>query len=355
MITEEANPDIALVHVVGMITNKGRQDGKLVGAAAAVMPSAWSGEQDAQSHDQAFELGEGVSQYDVDAFGISLAGRAILSYLNAGGIARQFIILSRSQSAIQGISNLNSRAIQEHALNFAHVTRTIFTSFADASISVEWTPADARLRGFCQAKFRAEQECAQLSDDDIEVRNVLSATYQKQKSRAEAFEQWAKDSEWHAKPRNTHAYRLSLLQPPDGHNHPLWKAASKDKPSRSSFCTALRFAVGHAFTAEYTRRFKKNFEPLDIICECSYEERTLAHIIFDCPLFSRAREDAQIDNCHVRPSMWDLFASLDGARQLYKFLDRTMPAHKPSGPPWLPGVPRLDPATDGWYWDDSIT
>ncbi|KAF8264351.1 hypothetical protein EI94DRAFT_500260 [Lactarius quietus] len=36
---------------------------------------------------------------------------------------------------------------------------------------------------------------------DIEVRNVLSTTYQKQKSRAEAFEQWAK--EWHAKPRNT--------------------------------------------------------------------------------------------------------------------------------------------------------
>ncbi|KAF8268512.1 hypothetical protein EI94DRAFT_1727413, partial [Lactarius quietus] len=221
-----------------------------------------------------------VSQYDVNTFGISLTGQAISSYLNAGG------------STIQGISNLNLRAIQEHALNFAHIT---------------WTPADARLRGFCQAKFRAKQECAQLSDDNIKVRNT--------------FEQWAK--EWHTKPCNTHAYHLSLLQPPDRHNHPL--------------------------------RFKKNFEPLNVICECSYDKCTLAHIIFDCPLFSRVCKDAQIDNRCVQPSMWDLFASLDSACQLYKFLDHITPAHKLLGPPWLPGVPRLDPATDRWYWDDSIT
>ncbi|KAF8260647.1 hypothetical protein EI94DRAFT_1811407 [Lactarius quietus] len=215
----------------------------------------------------------------MDAFSISLAGREILSYLNAGGEACQFIILSRSQSMITGISNHNLHAIQEHALNFTHVICLIFTSFADVSVLVEWTPADSRLRGYCQAKFRAEQECAQLSDDDIEVRNVLSATFQKQKTRAEAFEQWAQ--EWHLKPHMSHAYCLSLLKPPDGNNHPLWKAALKDKPFRSSFCTALQFAVGHAFTAEYTRRFKKDFEPLDVICECSYEECTLAHILFE--------------------------------------------------------------------------
>ena len=30
-------------------------------------------------------------------------------------------------------------------------------------------------------------------------------------------------------------------------------------------------AVSHSFTAEYTCCFEKDFEPLDIICECSYE------------------------------------------------------------------------------------
>ena len=113
--------EIAIVHVVGHITNRRRQDGKMVGAAAAVMPRAWREDVDA---DQPFELGEGVTQYDVDAFGISLAGPTLPNTtlgLRSGGQARRFIILSRSQSAISGISNQCSRSIQEHALNFVHV------------------------------------------------------------------------------------------------------------------------------------------------------------------------------------------------------------------------------------------
>ena len=70
-LTEEGDPSLALVHVVGMITNQGRHDSKMVGAAAAVIPIAW---REGSNYDQAYELGEGVSQYDVDAFGISLAG-----------------------------------------------------------------------------------------------------------------------------------------------------------------------------------------------------------------------------------------------------------------------------------------
>lgn len=131
-----------------------------------------------------FELGEGISQYDVDAFGISLAGRCILSYLRAGGQARHFIILSRSQSASSGISNHNSRSIQEHALNFAHVVNLSFSSFADASIYVKWTPADTHLRDCCQAMRRAQEECTQLSGGEQEIGNVLSATFQKEKTRA---------------------------------------------------------------------------------------------------------------------------------------------------------------------------
>ena len=352
LMTEEGDPAVALVHVVGLITNRGRRDGKFVGAAAAVIPSAWPMTKD---HDQAYELGEGISQFDIDAFGISLAARAIRSYLSDGGQARQFIILSRSQSAISRMANHNSRAIQEHTLNWAHVVSLILNTHADVSISVEWTPADTRLRGFCHAMARAQQECAQESDEDLAVRNVLSATFQKAKSRAEALEQWAR--EWFSKPRTSHAYRLALSKPPDGFSHPLWAAALKAKlpPSRSTFCTALRLAVGHSFTAEYTRRFKRDFEPLDVICECGSEERTLAHIVFDCHLSLRARNEAQIDNRRIRPSIYDLFDSIDGAKQLFKFLEQAPSAHKPSKPPWLPGVPRLDPSTDGWYWDDSIT
>ena len=270
------------------------------------------------------------------------------------GRARHFIVLSRSQSAISGIANPNSRAIQEHALNFAHVYNQILSTFKDVSILVEWTPADTRLPGYCQASARAQQECAQPTYEEAEVRSVLSATYQKQKTRAEAFEQWAK--EWHTKPRTSLAYTLSLPKPPDGHNRPLWAAAVKAKcpPSRSTLYTALRLTIRHSFTAEYTRRFKKDF-PLDVICECGNEERTILHMIFDCPLLQHARDVANIDNNRLRPTIYDLFSTTGGAKQLFWFLERAPAAHKPTNSPWLPGTPRIDPRNDGWYWDDLIT
>ena len=51
----------------------------------------------------------------------------------------------------------------------------------------------------------------------------------------------------------------------------LWVTTGKAEPSRSFFCTALRLAVGHAFTAEYTRRFKEDFVRLDVTFEWAWK------------------------------------------------------------------------------------
>ena len=67
-------------------------------------------------------------------------------------------------------------------------------------------------------------------------------------------------------------------------------------------------AISHSFTAEYTCCFEQDFKPLDIICECSYEGRTPLHIIFDCPLFQRARDKACIDNDCFHPTIYNLSA-----------------------------------------------
>jgi hypothetical protein len=99
----------------------------------------------------------------------------------------------------------------------------------------------------------------------------------------------------------------------------------------------------------------KDFQPLDVICECGEEECTLLHIIFDCPLLLSARDEAGIDNWRTHPSIYDLFSTTDGMKQLFTFLKHAHAAHKPAKAPWLPGVPRTDPSNDGWYWDDSIT
>jgi len=63
------------------------------GAAATIAES-----RAVQGHHQAYELGEGVNGYDVNGFGLSLAGRAALLYLRAGGWPAD----SCSHSAISG-------------------------------------------------------------------------------------------------------------------------------------------------------------------------------------------------------------------------------------------------------------
>lgn len=60
-----------------------------------------------------------------------------------------------------------------------------------------------------------------------------------------------------------------------------------------------------------TRHFEKDFEPLDVICECDYEERTLHHVLFDCILLQRARDEARIDSGHLHPTVYDLFSAAE--------------------------------------------
>lgn len=112
---------------------------------------------------------------------------------------------------------LHSIAVKENKAHF-------YTFPFMATLSTLFTPK----RGFCHATSRTQQECAQESDEDLATRNVLSAMFQKAKSRAEALEQWAQ--EWYTKPRTSHAYRLALSKPPYGFSHPLWAVALKAKP-----------------------------------------------------------------------------------------------------------------------------
>ena len=56
-LIKEANPSIAVIHVIGTVTNRGRTYGKVVGGAAATLTDALGGE----GHHQACESGEGLA------------------------------------------------------------------------------------------------------------------------------------------------------------------------------------------------------------------------------------------------------------------------------------------------------
>ena len=72
-------------------------------------------------------------------------------------------------------------------------------------------------------------------------------------------------------------------------------------------------------------------------------------------LFERAREEARIDSGRLQPTIYELFSTSEGAQRLFQFLECAPASHKPAKSPWLPSTPKVDPQTDSWYWDDSIT
>ena len=188
-------------------------------------------------------------------------------------------------------------------MNFARVINLSLSTFADNSISIEWTPTDTRLRG--------KRKPGNARNPQTKKKK-LETSYQ-QRSRSRDQERRRTNSgrgSGHTKPAppTLPSQTPGWPQPP-----PVGRSRkSAAKPSYSSFI-ALRLAVDHSFKTEYTRRFKEDFVPLDVICDCGEEERTLTYIMFDCPLFSRARNDAQNDNRRTRHSIYDLFSSIDEA------------------------------------------
>ena len=126
--------------------------------------------------------------------------------------------------------------------------------------------------------------------------------------------------------------------------HPLWAAATRAQypPSRSTFCTALRLAVGHSFAAEYTRRFKQDFQPLDVICKCRNKERTILHIILDRPLLQSVCSAAQIDNNPSTPPSMSYSVPQAGPSSCSDSWNAPA-AHKPSKAHGSPALPRSTP------------
>jgi hypothetical protein len=142
------------------------------------------------------------------------------------------------------------------------------------------------------------------------LNRVQSAAHLKRLARLRAFQRWS--GEWDAerilRRRNRKpdhfAYGWSILKPPDGGNHPIWRglvtlpAKSKGKiprPSRHTTSTLLRFAVGHGFFADYSARFRKDLPDESHYCPCGTAPRDMLHLIYHCPRFQSIRDRQESD------------------------------------------------------------
>jgi hypothetical protein len=158
---------------------------------------------------------------------------------------------------------------------------------------------------------------------------------------------WAQEWKEERRKRGCHdsfAYEYALTHPPNGDNHPLWTAAVKKANgspvfSRHTTTIALRLAVGHAFTSDYTRRLRPDIAEQELHCPCGFPDNSFYHILYDCPQHDHARQAA------APCTQWDsipphhYFRNFPHTENFLEFLQYSRAAFKPPNEPVVPFDP----------------
>ena len=164
--------NIAAIHVMAALTNEGREDDKVVGAAAATLRQ---GMQWASRTEWRWTLGELVKQFDVDCFGLAKTVEAPTQHFARQEAPEVLYIFCPSSSALQAVINPRSKSAQKAALLF-HFSLTSFTlTHPSSSIVLEWAPLDYTLESQMRALALAKEACKLEPPEGLD--QIQSAAY----------------------------------------------------------------------------------------------------------------------------------------------------------------------------------
>jgi len=118
---------------------------------------------------------------------------------------------------------------------------------------------------------------------------------------------------------------LVLTNPPDGFLPPFVQGITKFP--RPIVATCIRLLTGHAFTGEYTARFRpRSFDPHN--CQCGEPLQTAQHVIAACPLHDEARRQFLLP-LSTTLSFSTIFGTKKGGEALGGFLAASQACIRP--------------------------
>jgi Reverse transcriptase (RNA-dependent DNA polymerase)/Endonuclease-reverse transcriptase len=320
----------------GVRSNRGRDDGKQIGATSAVL---YQGGRERRHTERI--LGETVTEPDTLLRALH-AGFDALTYFLDNQSMRQanFITISLpSGSAINKALDTSPHEDQEESIAILRRLSVILEKYPDTNIVLIWLPRKAPFIGFKRAKQLALEaiRTANLAG----IREPHTINNQREATKSAAIAAWTE--EWHQSPHTSKAYRTALTMPPDGKPHHTFYCTHPNKTdaepqakfSRLTHSTFYRLITGHAFTGEYTQRFFPQHTPEQVACQCGEPIQTVEHVLLQCPLFNAARRKHLTVNGRPR-SFPQLLENSERTRSLLQFLEETRACNKPRAE-WEPG------------------
>src|SRR6266446_1000561 len=327
------------IFMTAIISNKGRHDGKLVAAAAAVLYFArteWG-------HLRCV-LGDKRTQDDSEVEALRSALLLISDFVKETGCKGPVRLISGSAPALHRFLNFSQHDNQYLSLEFAQTIDALLMTYPEISLIIQFAKKSTAVVGFKRARHLAvEAAKGPLADNQC----TPSIQYQRTESKAAAVSAWGQ--QYYESPRRSQAYDSALTSPPDGRAHLILRIAStgvrikgqvySQRISREIQSTLTRLITGHAFTGAYRLRFKhKNRPPAteeEIACACGAVPEDTEHVLLLCPLTHDQRL-RHLSEDGVPDTLRKLFDSPKHCIGLLRFLAETRVCVKPRTI-WEPG------------------
>ena len=324
----------------GVLSNKGRPDGKQIGATSAALYQLGQ-----ERHHAERVLGETVTEQDTMLRSLHSGLDTLISLLDTHPAQQHKLttIALASEGALKRALDASPHKDQAESIALLERLSEILDKYPNASITFMWLPRKSQFVGFRRTRQLALEAVRTADLTDISEPQTISNQLKQTESAAIA----AWEERYNHAPHTSFAYRTALTTPPDGKthhtfltNHPanplttgntttgLNAEGPKAKFSRLTHSTFYRFITGHAFTGEYTQRFFPQHTPDQIACQCGVPLQTVEHVIMHCPLFTTARHRHLLSNGRPQ-SFQQLLENPKRVQKLLRFLEETRACNRP--------------------------
>lgn len=216
--------------------------------------------------------------------------------------------LSDNLAAVSSIVSLGTHPSQYASLLFREAVDDLLKRHPNLTVCIQWVPGHKGIRGNERADALAER-ATRLHPAPLYDRTL---TWSATNSTTLAQEEW--NEHWDQARRSGHV-RSTLRRYPSRKYTRVSKSQSGPEPPRAETSRLHQFILGHAHVGEYYRRFNI---PEDVACPCGQADlQTLRHVLADCPIHTRAREQLYTVSRSLNFSV--LFGTRKGLRAMVTF------------------------------------